>query len=244
MILSNSDDNNIHRFELERVAFYGRTMSEYLIMFGLDDVTSLKKYNAILDCPSGASSFVAEAAKYGINAVGCDPLFDKHLRILHEQGDKDIEYVVQRVSQKPDLYNWEFYSSVDKLKELRKLALRHFISDYADGVREKRYIKGMLPRLPFGDKAFDLVLSGHFIFTYSYRFDFSFILSSLVELVRVSCREVRIYPIQKSSLQPYEHMTKLLDILKRKHRIDHKIVTVSFEFQKGSNKMLRLSHKK
>jgi ubiquinone/menaquinone biosynthesis C-methylase UbiE len=133
---------------------------------------------------------------------------------------------------------------VDKLKELRKLALRHFISDYADGVREKRYIKGMLPRLPFGDKAFDLVLSGHFIFTYSHRFDFSFILTPLVELVRVSCRDVRIYPIQKSSLQPYEHMTKLLDILKRKNRIDHKIVTVSFEFQKGSNKMLRLSHKK
>ncbi len=72
-----------------------------------------------------------------------------------------IEYVLQRVSETPDLYNWEFYSSVDKLKELRKLALRHFISDYADGVKEKRYIKGMLPRLPFGDKTFDLVLSGH-----------------------------------------------------------------------------------
>ena len=105
MILSNNDDNNMHRFELDRVAFYGRTMSEYLMMFGLDDVTSLKNYNAILDCPSGASSFVAEAAKSGINAVGCDPLFDKDLRILHDQGDKDIEYVVQRVSQKPDLYN-------------------------------------------------------------------------------------------------------------------------------------------
>jgi hypothetical protein len=44
MILSNNDDNNnIHRFELDRVAFYGRTVPEYLMMFGLDDVTSLKK---------------------------------------------------------------------------------------------------------------------------------------------------------------------------------------------------------
>jgi hypothetical protein len=104
MILSNNDDNNnIHRFELDRVAFYGRTVPEYLMMFGLDDVTSLKKYNTILDCPS---EFVAEAAQYGVNAVGCDPLFDKDLRILHEQGDKDIEYVVKRVSETPDLYNW------------------------------------------------------------------------------------------------------------------------------------------
>jgi hypothetical protein len=119
------------------------------MMFGLDDVTSLKKYNTILDCPS---EFVAEAAQYGVNAVGCDPLFDKDLRILHEQGDKDIEYVVKRVSETPDLYNWEFYSSVAKLKELRESALRHFILDYADGVKEKRYIKGMLARLPFDDK--------------------------------------------------------------------------------------------
>ena len=63
MILSNNDDNNIHGFELDRVAFYGRTMSEYLMTFGLDDVTSLKKYNAILDCPSGASYFVAEVCQ-------------------------------------------------------------------------------------------------------------------------------------------------------------------------------------
>ena len=240
---TSSSDNNTHRFELDRVAFYGRTMSEYLMMFGLDDVTSLKKYDTILDCPSGSSSFVAEAVEFGINAVGCDPLFGKDLEILREQGIRDIEYVVQRVSKMPELYNWEFYSSVDKLKEFRKLALRKFISDYANGVKEKRYIMGKLPRLPFGDKTFDLVLSGHFIFTYSHKFDFSFILSSLVELVRVSCREVRIYPIQKSSSQAYEHMTKLLDLLKRKHCIDYKIVPVSFEFQKGSHKMLHLSHK-
>ena len=240
---TSSSDNNTHRFELDRVAFYGRTMSEYLMMFGLDDVTSLKKYDTILDCPSGSSSFVAEAVEFGINAVGCDPLFGKDLEILREQGIRDIEYVVQRVSKMPELYNWEFYSSVDKLKEFRKLALQQFISDYANGVKEKRYIMGKLPRLPFGDKTFDLVLSGHFIFTYSHKFDFSFILSSLVELVRVSCREVRIYPIQKSSSQSYEHMTKLLDLLKRKHCIDYKIVSVPFEFQEGSHKMLHLSHK-
>src|SRR5262252_983633 len=47
--------------------------------------------------PSGASSFVAEAnIKYEINTIGCDPLFDKDPKILEEQGEKDIEYVVER----------------------------------------------------------------------------------------------------------------------------------------------------
>jgi hypothetical protein len=51
-----------------------------------DDINHLKRYNRILDCPSGASSFVEEANnRYGINTVGCDPLFDKHSRILQRK---------------------------------------------------------------------------------------------------------------------------------------------------------------
>jgi hypothetical protein len=60
-----------HRLKLDRIAFYGRTLAEYPLMFGINDIPSLK-YNTILDCPSGASSFVAEANnKHGIQAVGC-----------------------------------------------------------------------------------------------------------------------------------------------------------------------------
>ena len=98
-----------------------------------------------------------------------------------------------------------------------------------------------MPKLPFGDKTFELVLSGHFLFTYSHKFDYKFILSSILELFRVSSREVRFYPIQKSSLEAYEHMPKLLDTLKGKYGIRHDILSVPFEFQKGSNKMLLLS---
>lgn len=242
--MSHNDSNNGHRFELDRVAFYGRTLSEYLKMFGIEDVTLLKTYKTILDCPSGASSFVAEATQYGINAVGCDPLFDQDVVTLSEQGEKDIEYVIRRVTERPELYKWDFYSSIDKLREYRTLALRKFISDYDKGIKEKRYIKGKLPTLAFGDKTFDLVLNGHFLFTYSHRFDFSFILSSMLELLRVSSKEVRIYPIQKSSSRPYVHMTKLLDTLKGEYGISYDIITVSFEFQRGSNKMLRLTRRK
>ena len=94
-------------------------------MFHIDHIDHLKRYNRILDCPSGASSFVADASNtYGINAVGCDPLFDKDLRILQKQGEEDIEYVVKRVSMAPELYNWDFYSSTEELKDYRKLALQ------------------------------------------------------------------------------------------------------------------------
>jgi len=236
-------DNNGNRFQLDRVAFYGRTLLEYLKMFHIDDIDHLKRYNRILDCPSGASSFVAEANnRYGINTVGCDPLFDKHPRILQKQGEEDIEYVINRVSNAPKLYNWDFYSSIEELRDYRKLALEQFISDYNLGRERKRYVKAELPKLPFDDRSFDLVLSGHFLFTYSHKFEFSFILSSIIELFRVCSREVRIYPLQKSSLEPYEHMTEILCTLGKQYEITYNIVPVPFEFQKGSNKMVYLTH--
>ncbi len=240
--MSNNYFGNTNRFQLDKVAFYGRTLLEYLKMFRINDIDHLKRYHRILDCPSGASSFVAEANRYGINAVGCDPLFDKDLRILQKQGEEDIEYVVKRVSLAPNLYNWDFYSSIEELRNYRKLSLEQFVSDYNLGRQRRRYVKAELPKLPFDDKSFDLVLSGHFLFTYSHKFEFSFILSSILELFRVCSREVRIYPLQKSSSDPYEHMTDLLYTLIKQYGISYHIVPVPFEFQKGSNKMLCLTH--
>jgi hypothetical protein len=76
----------------------------------------------------------------------------------------------------------------------------------------------------FRDRSFDLVLSGHFIFTYGHKFEYSFILSSIIELFRVCSREVRIYPLQKLSSEPYEHMTELLCTLKNQYGITYDIV--------------------
>jgi hypothetical protein len=115
-----------------------------------------------------------------------------------------------------------------------------FISDYYKGILEKRYVKATLPKLAFDDKSFDLVLSGHFLFTYADKFDFDFHLSSILELFRISSKEVRIYPIQQGMIsQPYKQMTQLVSYIGRLG-IDYEIIAVPFEFQKGSNKMLRL----
>jgi hypothetical protein len=234
-----SSITHVKRFQLKRVAFYGRTLFEYFKMFHLNDIKDLKVYK-ILDCPTGASSFVAEACnRYGINAVGCDPLFDKDTKVLQKLGEEDIEYVIEKVSNATNLYNWDFYTSLKDLRNYRRLALEKFILDYDETSKgRKRYIQAVLPTLPFGDKSFDLVLSGHFLFTYSHKFNFSFILSSIIELLRVSSKEVRIYPLQKSCSEPYERMADLLSILDQ-HGASCKIVPVMFEFQKCSLILLR-----
>ena len=70
--------DNSH-IQLDRVAFYGRTLSEYLKIFDLD--LPSWRGRTILDCPSGASSFVAEAHRQGIQAVACDPLYGSEARV-------------------------------------------------------------------------------------------------------------------------------------------------------------------
>jgi hypothetical protein len=60
-----------------------------------DDAPMKSGYKSILDCLSAASSFVAEDTnKYGVQVVGCDPLFDD-VNTLARKGE-DIEYVVKK----------------------------------------------------------------------------------------------------------------------------------------------------
>ena len=228
--------------KLDRVAFYGRTLSEYLLFFNLA-LEQLKKYSKIIDCPSGASSFVAEISDYvkntKIKAIGCDPLFGKNIDYLKRKGQEDISYVVEKVKSTTYLYNWSYYKTLENLMDYRKLALTKFLLDYRKGQQERRYLKANLPKLPFDDKSFDLVLSGHFLFTYANKFDFEFHISSVLELFRICSKEVRIYPIQEGSLKPYSFMKELISELKDR-RIDYEILQVPFEFQRGSNKILRL----
>jgi len=62
--------------------------------------------------------------------------------------------MIERLSQVPDLYNWNLYADIDDLRKSRASSLRKFISDYAKGIKEKRYIKAQLPNLPFDNKSF------------------------------------------------------------------------------------------
>ena len=193
------------------------------------------------DCPSGAPSFTAELntnnQNSNIKVIGCDPLFDRNLEYLKRKGQEDISYIIEKVKSSFNLYNWDYYKTLENLREQRTLALTRFALDYNQGKKEERYIKAELPKLPFDDKSFDLVLSGHFLFTYANKFDFEFHKASLLELFRICAKEVRIYPIQQRMLQSYSNMKELISVFDE-HDIKYEFLPVPFEFQKGSNKML------
>jgi len=193
----------------------------------------------ILDCPAGHHLLWLKLIGRGIHAVACDPMYGSEVTRLVERGEADIQHVMERVACVPHLFRWDFYSSLSALQDYRRTALRRFQEDYPIGLVENRYIKAELPHLPFEDRSFDFVLSGHFLFTYSDRFDYAFHRDAIRELFRVSAKEARIYPLQRPDAQPYRHMDRLLSDLRQKGVVTE-IPPVPFEFQRGSNHMLRI----
>jgi len=222
---------------LDRVAFFGRTLKEYTRFFGLN----LKELRgrAVLDCPGGASSFAGEARRHNIRVTAVDPLYAYSAQDLYAQGNADLDFVLDRVRNAQDLFVWKYYRDVDALRASRTAAWDGFCGDFQAGGLKSRYIAAALPTLPFADDAFDLSLSGHFLFTYSHIFSYEFHIAALRELVRVTKGEVRIYPLQGADAKPYPHLERL--------RVDlaiggirNAVRPVDFEFQRGSTSALVL----
>lgn len=225
--------------QLDRIAFLGRTLAEYIQFFDLD--LSEWQNSKILDCPSGAAAFVAEAYKMGIDAVAADLLFNFDAETLINKCQTDVQHVIEKITPVSHLYNWEYYGNPQGLKAKREEALKYFAEDYLISKSAGRYLPVELPNLPFPDQSFDLVLSGHFLFTYHQNLDYNFHLQTILEFYRVCSQQVRIYPIQGNDAKIYPLLDDLITDL-QKQGINVEIKTVPWVFQKGSNQMLQLIH--
>ena len=86
--------HNHDGIQLDRVVFFGRTLPKYVKFFNLD----LSDWHSkILDCPSGAASFVAEAHQMGIDGVACDLLFHLDPKVIIEKGKTDYDLFTQKL---------------------------------------------------------------------------------------------------------------------------------------------------
>jgi len=223
--------------ELENILITGRTFEEYEAFFNLN-IEELKD-KKVLDCPSGASSFVAEAKKYRIDAKGTDILYRFNSDEIEKQGLKSIDKIYEDISWM-DSFNFDFYKSIQNHKKHRVEALKKFCEDY----NSNDYSYNELPNLDFKDNEFDLLLSSHLLFVYDDRFDYEFHKESILEMLRVS-KEVRIFSLvdfknsrvdEKENLSPY--LYRVIEELKE-YRCE--IQKVDFEFQPRAGYMLRVT---
>lgn len=183
--------------ELDRVVFFGRTWDESLAMYALQAPDLAGK--RVLDCPGGPGGLVAGAVERGLDITAVDPQYNLSHEALEAAGRHDVQLTLRLAEADPSLATSP--KETAKYARLKVEALESFLVAFKH--HPNRFIAGALPALPFEDAAFDLVLSGHLLFTYAplsmggimkaNTFDLDFHITAARELVRVG-REVRIYP--------------------------------------------------
>ena len=248
--------------ELPSISFFGRSLDEYVRFFSLD-IDELRG-RPVLDVAAGPSSFTAEACRRGIDAVAVDPLYGSAPDALAAQVQLDYAKMFAQMRAKPRLFKLgpareakahsgervtqrsvgarasAYFSSIDAAEAERRAAAQRFLNDYETYFTRSRYIGASLPKLPFFDGAFDVVLCAHLLFTYSRLFDFEWHLAACRELARVSAGEVRIHPLCGPDGRRYPELERLQrELLTR--GIRSQVVRVDYEFFVGTQSMLVLN---
>ena len=210
-----------------------RSLAEYRAMFALTD-TDLRR--RILDCPGGASSFTAEVNASGGAAIACDPVYAQAgVDELAGQAQAETDRGNRYVRANPEQYAWTFFANPDEHHRTRSAAGVVFAADRR--AHPGQYLPASLPQLPFADRAFDLVLSSHLLFSWADRLDLAFHRAALLELMRVARRELRVFPLVAIASRSYPHRDELLAQL-HDDGISAREVDVDYEFQAGGNQML------
>ncbi|MGZ7070142.1 MAG: methyltransferase domain-containing protein [Methanobacterium sp.] len=224
----------MNKFKIKGPIFIGRSYHEYLRMFNLDP--DKLKNEKILDCAAGASSFTAWMNKKGVDVKAIDLLYDENPSFLQNRCIEHLSALLEALSDIESYFVWDYFNDLDEIKETRIKACKDFCRHYKNN-REK-YIKGDLTDLPFKDDTFSLVLCSHLLFIYDHRLSYDFHIKSINEMLRVSSREVRLYPLVKHKAKKSEYVNKVMNDLSEK--ADLRIEKVNYEFRKGACEMMRI----
>lgn len=219
--------------DLPSASFSGRSLAEYAQSFDLD--LNRLRGRDVLDVAAGPSSFTAEACARKINAVAVDPCYGERLETLAAQVRLDSAAARERSR----LFHDDAFPELDAADLDRRAAAQRFLADFETHFIHNRYIAGSLPRLPFFDGTFDLVLCAHLLFTSARSFDFEWHLAACRELVRVSADEARIFPLCTPDGKAYPGVARLRRELKEAG-VASEVRAVNGEFLAGAAAMLVL----
>ena len=222
------------QLDLKNIVLVGRTFEEYCKMFSLDK--NLLETESILDVASGVSSFCAEANAKGYNVTASDRIYTRTTFEIEQKCRQDIDMVMKQLPDITDLYVWDFFKDIQALRNQREKAYKLFIEDFKR-YGAKRYVPVGYPSTNFPDNRFSISLSSGFLFLYEDLLNYDFHRQTILELMRITTKEIRIWPIvnmkgNKSSL--VEPLINDNDL----NRFQIFIEKVDYEFLRNSNEMM------
>jgi hypothetical protein len=224
-------------FSFSGVVSWGRSFQEYAAFFALDE--ALLKRGAVLDVGGGPASFTYEAHAKGIDVTAVDPVYAQSGAFIHAGCVNTRPAVIEGYRRAHHRVNWDMYGTAEGLVAWRFEALEIFLKDFEAGKTAGRYVVGSLPNLPFPDDRFALALCSHMMFLYSHVLDLDFHVAALTEVLRVAA-EARVFPLLTLDGDLSPHLTPAMAALEKRGLVPE-IVEVPYEFQKGGNRILRIT---
>ena len=212
-----------------------RSFAEYRAMFDLSDADLAGR---LLDCPGGGASFTAAVCARGGDATAADPVYATPSGDLVHRLDGELRRGSAWATAHAHRYVWDFYGDPAGHARIREESARLFADDLS--CHPDRYVAAALPRLPFPDGSFDLVLSSHLLFTYADRLDADSHLAALRELARVSRGQVRVYPVVDQAGQPLPDLLGHLLEQLAADGLAPRLMDVGYRFQRDARTMLQL----
>jgi hypothetical protein len=167
--------------------------------------------------------------------VSVDPAYRQPPGELVVRVRADLDRTAAWMAANPTNFDWSYLGSPEAVMRAFEVAAELFATDYApDG---RRYVAAALPTLPFGDGWFRLTLSSHLLFVYPDQLDFDWHLASLLELVRVTSGEVRVYPVVDTVGRAYPRLDELRAALDRR-AVRSELRTANCAWQPGGDQLL------
>jgi hypothetical protein len=216
------------------IAVTARPLAAYRDMFLLNDDDLAA--GPILDCPSGASPFGAQVRALGGHVVSVDPAYSAPDALV-ERARADLDRIRAWQRADPSGFDWSYLGSPDGVHRAWSDAIDEFAADFAlDG---ERYLAAALPSLPFPERRFSTAVSGFLLFSYPEVLDLDDHRHALLELVRVTRGDVRVFPLHDTAGTLYPYLDRL-----RAELSDHGVATTlsasrcSYSPYPGSDRLL------
>ncbi|WP_420263665.1 hypothetical protein [Candidatus Magnetominusculus dajiuhuensis] len=225
------------KLELKDIVLLGRTFDEYFRAFNLQDIDL--KNAKILDAASGVSSFCAEAALQGFNVTGSDRIYSLSAPTIESRCAQDLELVMAQMPGVSHLYNWEYFKDVESLKAARQRAYKLFVGDF-QRQGHRRYITCEYPHTDFSNNQFSITLISHFLFLYDGRLDYEFHRETIKECMRITSKEIRIFPIVNLEGEQSPYVEKILND-EAFFDCTKDIQAVDYNFIRNGNRVLVIS---
>ncbi|MCZ7401977.1 MAG: hypothetical protein O8C61_07125 [Candidatus Methanoperedens sp.] len=225
------------QLDLKNIALIGRTFEEYYRMF---DLGNLPANENILDVASGVSSFCAEASIKGYNVTASDRIYTSSPLEIEKKCRQDLDEVIKQMPGLVELFTWNFFKDIRSLRAQREKAYKLFIENFKKN-KSKTYIPVEYPATDFIDNQFTISLVSHLLFLYEDLINYDLHKKIILELLRITSKEIRIFPLvnlkgKKSSLIG----TLLQDKDLGQYQISVK--KVNYEFMKNGNEMMIIKH--